>query len=94
MYRCREFLVNPFAEAFQRVDAAVGAKQVFETTMIKGYVTGIPHLARAMGNDPDSSAALNAVRVKLWERQAKLAADVKAAVTPVRHTLVLAEAKP
>jgi lysophospholipase L1-like esterase len=89
-----EFAVTPFAEAFQRVDAAVAAKQGFETTMIKSFVTNVPRLLQAMGNDPESAAAFNALRVKMWERQAKLAADVKAAVTPVRHTLTLAEAKP
>jgi lysophospholipase L1-like esterase len=89
-----EFLVNPFAEAFARVDGAVAAKQSFETTMIKGYVVNIPRLAKEMGDDPDSLAALNAVRVKMWQRQAALAAAVKAAVTPVRHTLTITEAKP
>ena len=72
----------------------MAAKQAFETVMIKSFVTSIPRLAQAMGNDPESAAALNARRAKMWERQAKPAADVRAAVAPVRHTLVIAEAKP
>jgi len=88
-----EFVANPFAEAFQRVDGAVAAKQNFETVMIKSYVTNIPRLAQAMAGDAESVAALNGLRARMWARQAKLAADVQAAFTPVRHTLAISEAK-
>jgi lysophospholipase L1-like esterase len=84
-----EFLVNPFCEAFQRVDAATVAKQSFETVMIKSYVTNIPRLVQAMAGDAEAAGALNALRTKMWARQAALAAEVAKAFTPVRHTLTV-----
>ncbi len=84
-----EFPENPFREAFLRVDAAVGAKQAFETVMIKNYVTHIPRLVQALGDDAQTVAAVQDLRARLWARQARLTGEVRAAFVPVRHTLTV-----
>jgi lysophospholipase L1-like esterase len=87
-----EFPLNPFGEAFHRVDGAVIAKQSFETVMIKSFITHIPRVTQAMAGDTESIAALEGLRARMWARQAALAADVRKAFVPVRHTLGLSEA--
>ena len=73
-----DFVTNPFSEAFGKVDAAVAAKQDYETRQIKLLFHG-----------PEAKLEMEAVE-KLTERvRAPLAAAIKSACVPVTHTLGL-----
>jgi len=71
-----EFPANPFTEAFAKVDAAVKAKQAFETTQIKQRFRS----AEAKANMEE------VVKQTEVERQ-PLEDAIKAAFVPVTHTL-------
>jgi hypothetical protein len=71
-----DFHVNPFSEAFNRVDEAVGKKQGYETRQIKTLFHGQEGKA-----DIEMTAALT-------EKARKpLAEAIQSAFTPVRHTI-------
>jgi hypothetical protein len=71
-----DFAVNPFSEAFAKVDAAVAAKQNYETRQVKMLFHGEEGRA-----DMDATAALT-------EKVRKPLADaIAAALVPVTHTL-------
>lgn len=71
-----EFPANPFSEAFARVDAAVAAKQAFETKQIKQVFHG-------EAGRKDMAAAV----MQTESERAPLAAAIQAAFVPVTHTL-------
>lgn len=71
-----EFTTHPLAEAFSRVDEAVAKKQAYETRQIKELFHGPEGRA-----DAEGTAALTE-RVR-----APLAAAIRSAFVPVRHTL-------
>ena len=73
-----DFVDNPFCEPFKRVDAAVAAKQAYETKQIKEVFHG--HEAQA-----DMDKAVTQTEAE----RAPLAAAIAAAMTPVRHTIVI-----
>jgi hypothetical protein len=73
-----EFVENPFCAAFKKVDAAVYAKQQFETKQIKQIFHG-----KEGKTDMDA-----AVKTTETERD-KLVAAVKAAFVPVEHDIVI-----
>ncbi len=71
-----DFPDNPFCDAFDRVDAAVAAKQAFETTQVKSIFHG------AEGKANFEQAVINT------EAKRKPLADaIAAAMTPVTHTI-------
>jgi lysophospholipase L1-like esterase len=71
-----DFALNPFSAAFEKVDAAVAAKQAYETHQIKSIFHG-PEFKL----EPDAM-------VKLTERaRTPLAAAIKSAFVPVTHTI-------
>ena len=71
-----DFHVNPFSEAFNRVDEAVGKKQGYETRQIKTLFHGQEGKA-----DMEMTAALT-------EKTRKpLAEAIQSAFKPVRHTI-------
>ena len=72
-----EFAVNPFSEAFARVDAAVAAKQNYETKQIKEL---FHHAAKG---DMENVVA------KSETERASLVAAIKTALVPVIHTLTI-----
>ena len=74
-----EFANNPFVPAFEKVDAAVAAKQAYETRQIKDLFHGPEGRA-----DSDLTAALTE---KVREPLAKA---IKTAFVPVTHTVVIA----
>lgn len=84
-----EFINNPFSQPFAVIDAAVVAKQNFETVMIKQQISGYPALLNAFKSDGEMVAHLTAMRPLLWKRQRQLADEVRAAFKPVRHRLVV-----
>jgi lysophospholipase L1-like esterase len=75
-----EFLTNPFSKAFARVDAAVAAKQAYETKQIK-------QLFRSQEAKVDMEGVVEATEA---ERQ-KLVDAIKASFRPVVHTLKIEE---
>jgi hypothetical protein len=68
--------VNPFSEAFNRVDEAVAKKQVYETRQIKQLFHGEEDQA-----DMEMTAALTE------KVRAPLAQAIQSAFKPVRHTI-------
>ncbi len=71
-----EFPQNPFCEAFARVDAAVAAKQAYETKQIKERF-----------RSPEAKANMEAVAAQTEKEREPLAAAIKAAFVPVTHTI-------
>lgn len=71
-----DFVVNPFSAAFNKVDAAVNAKQQYETKQIKQIFHG------KEGKD-DMEGAVK----KTEAERAPLVAAIQAAVVPVSHTI-------
>jgi lysophospholipase L1-like esterase len=71
-----DFTVNPFSDAFNQVDAAVAAKEKYETRQIKELFHGPEGKA-----DPDATAALTE------KARQPLADAVAAAFVPVTHTI-------
>jgi len=71
-----DFVVNPFSEAFAKLDEAVARKQEYETRQIKDLFHGPEGKA-----DPDATANLTE------EARKPLADNVAAAFVPVTHRL-------
>jgi len=71
-----DFALNPFSEAFKKVDETVGAKQAYETRQIKDLFHGPEGRA-----DKDATAALTE------KARAPLAAAIKKSLGPVTHTI-------
>ena len=71
-----EFPCNPFCPAFARVDAAVAAKEAFETKEIKQDF-----------RSPEAKQDMAAVVARDEQQHQALAAALKAAFAPVTHTL-------
>ncbi|NBV25091.1 MAG: hypothetical protein EBS05_24620 [Proteobacteria bacterium] len=71
-----DFAVNPFSEAFNKVDAAVAAKQGYETHQIKNMFHGPEYRV-----EPETIIALTE------KFRTPLANAIKTAFVPVTHTL-------
>jgi hypothetical protein len=71
-----EFHINPFSEAFAKVDAAVAAKQAYETKQIKQEF-----------RSPEAKADMEAIAAKTETEREPLVAAIKAAFVPVTHTI-------
>ena len=71
-----EFPNNPFCAAFAKVDAAVAAKQAYETKQIKQIF-----------RSPEAEADMEAVAAQTEKEREPLIAAIKAAFVPVTHTL-------
>ena len=73
-----EFLSNPFSDAFSKVDAAVAAKQTYETRQIK-----------LMFHGPEGKTNIVAVVDRTEKERAPLAEAITSAFVPVTHTLTI-----
>ncbi len=71
-----EFPSNPFCEPFGKVDAAVAAKQAYETKQIKQTF-----------RSAEAKADMEAVAAQTEKERGALAEAIKAAFAPVSHTL-------
>jgi hypothetical protein len=69
-----DFAVNPFSEAFRKVDEAVAAKQAYETKQVKQVFHG-----------PEGKADMDAAVEETEAERAPLAAAIRAALVPVTH---------
>jgi hypothetical protein len=77
-----EFERNPFCEAFAKADAAVAAKEAYETKQIK-----------QLFRSPEAKKDMEGVAVQTEQERAPLAAAIKAAFVPVTHTITIATTK-
>ena len=77
-----DYVVNPFSEAFKRVDEAVAAKQAYETRQIKTLFHG-----------PEGKADMETTAALTEKTRAPLVAAIRAAFTPVRHTITISPVK-
>ncbi len=76
-----EFSQTPFGDAFARVDAAVAAKQAFETKQIKQIFHGA-----------DGKSDMEGAVVRTEQEREPLASAIHAAFLPVTHTIkIIAE---
>ena len=71
-----EFPINPFAEAFSKVDKAVAAKQAYETKQIKQVF-----------RSAEAKADMEGTAAKTERERAVLVAAIKDAFVPVTHTI-------
>ena len=71
-----EFPCNPFCEAFAMVDAAVAAKQAYETKQIK-----------ELFRSPEAARNMDAVVAGSEKERERLVAAIQAAFVPVTHTI-------
>ena len=71
-----EFVHNPFSASFAKVDAAIAAKQAYETKQIK-----------ELFRSPEAKTDMEGVVDKTEVERARLEAAIKAAFVPVNHTL-------
>jgi len=71
-----EFVPNPFSEAYAKVDAAVAAKQAYETRQIKDLFHG-----------PEGRVDMEATVALTEKARAPLVAAIRKAFTPVTHNL-------
>ena len=77
-----EFPCNPFCEAFAKVDAAVAAKQAYETQQIKQAF-----------RSPEAKTDMEGVAAQTEKERAPLAAAIRTAFVPVTHTIKIALAE-
>jgi len=77
-----EFPCNPFCEAFARVDAAVAAKQAYETKQIKQAF-----------RSPEAKTDMEGVAARTEKEREPLAAAIKAAFVPVTHMIKIEAAE-
>ena len=73
-----DFAVNPFSEAFEKVDAAVAAKQKYETRQIKDLFHG-----------PEGKTDITTTVALTEEVRAPLADAIATAFVPVTHTILI-----
>jgi hypothetical protein len=71
-----EFPSNPFGAAFARVDAAIAAKQAFETRQIKSAF-----------RSQEAKEDMGSVAAQTEKEREPLEAAIKAAFGPVAHTI-------
>ncbi len=87
------FVPNPFNPHFAKVESMARDKENFETQMIKHTITRFAWLKNEFKEDTDVSRSLDNIQERLWAKQQERANDVKAAVVPVKHTIVIEAAK-
>src|SRR5262249_37023487 len=87
------FFNNPFVPEWSKFEQKVLAKQSFETSMIKDHITRYPGLSNMFAKDKDVDGAIETLRKKFLDRQAQLSAEVRAAVVPMKHTILVAVEK-
>ena len=73
-----DFEVNPFIEAFKRVDEAVAKKQAYETRQVKDLFHG-----------PEGRVDMDMTATLTEKARTPLVDAVKAAFVPVRHTITV-----
>jgi lysophospholipase L1-like esterase len=85
-----EFLDNPFAPAFAKVEAAIRAQQGYETPLVKGLLHSLPQYQEML---PDEKETWNALAAKSVDKDRTLRTASAAAVAPLTHTIELSVVK-
>jgi lysophospholipase L1-like esterase len=83
------FARTPFSAHFSKLLQAVGAKQSFETLMIKNMVTAFRQFKTHSANDPELAAAFAKVGQRLVRQQEQLHEAAIRLIVPVNHTLTV-----
>ena len=86
-----EFTKTPFDAPFANLMGAIGAKQSFETTLIKNLVTHMRVVAAEAAEEPKVAAALDKLKQKLAGEHGKLDAQVRKMLQPVKHAIKVEE---
>ncbi len=81
-----EFLQNPFADAFTKVDAAVHEQQALETTLVKGFMHNLGDFKKTL---PDQGANIDQLVQAALAKDKALFDAAQAAVVPVKHTITI-----
>jgi lysophospholipase L1-like esterase len=81
-----QFLDNPFGEAFRKVDGLVRQQQNYETPMIKSLITKLPEFKVLL---PDDASTFEQLAEKAMSKDRVLFDQAAAAVTPVRHKILI-----
>ncbi len=79
------FPATPFDASFRTLMEAVATKQAYETVAIKNLVTHFRLFAEDAKTDAEFAAALATIRQKVADKHAKLDADVRTRLKPVKH---------
>jgi lysophospholipase L1-like esterase len=79
-----EFLTNPFGDQFDKVNGAVQAQQVQETTLVKAYMHAVPQFLQMAPNAKDD---LDKVTADGMAQEKSLFDAAAALVVPVDHTI-------
>ncbi len=86
-----EFDATPFDSSFAALVDAIGAKQNFETGMIKQVITEFRNDPAEVKADAEVQAALKTIVARLHARQAALDAAAREKLVPVKHTITVAQ---
>ncbi len=81
-----EFPENPFSGPFRIIREEIIKKEVYETEIIKKYITGIPKMLA----DPEQAKnkdEITAKRAALWTEWEKKQSSIPALVVPVKHII-------
>lgn len=82
-----EFSKTPFDAQFKKLLQAVGAKQNFETPMIKSMITSYRQFSNEAKEDRELASAFSKVSERLTVRQQQLDKDMRKTIVPVKHTI-------
>jgi hypothetical protein len=81
-----EFIDNPFNEPFHKVEDAVREQQKFETGLVKSIVTKLPDFQKLV---PEEKDAIDRIAASAIRHDEKLFDSAAAAVSPVKHTIMI-----
>lgn len=84
-----EFTQTPFDANFAKLVGAVGAKQAFETYMIKQVITNFRSFPQDLKEDAEFAGALKTISGKLLKKREQLDADAHKQLVPVTHTITV-----
>lgn len=85
-----EFLDNPFAEPFRKVEDVISKQQAMELPLIKSLLHSLPQYIEIL---PDEKATFEGLAGKALARDKEARAASAAAVVPVKHTIRIEAAK-
>ena len=81
-----EFIENPFSAPFKQVEDAVREQQKYETGLVKSILTKLPDFQKLV---PDEKTSIDRIAATGMKRDEQLFASAAAAVTPVKHTILI-----
>jgi lysophospholipase L1-like esterase len=81
-----EFIDNPFGEPFRKVEALVRQQQDYETPLVQNLINKLPEFKKMI---PDESATLERIAAAAIQKDKELCDQAAAAVTPVRHKILI-----